>query len=30
VEAVYATAKEFRQEAKPDDDVSILGVEYCG
>ena len=30
VEAIYATAKEFRQEAKPDDDISILGVEYCG
>jgi serine phosphatase RsbU (regulator of sigma subunit) len=30
VEAIYATAKKFRQEAKPDDDISILGVEYCG
>ncbi len=30
VESVYATAKEFRQQAKPEDDVSILGLEYCG
>ena len=30
VETVYAMAKEFRQKAKPEDDVSILGVEYCG
>ena len=30
VEAVYASVKEFRREAKPDDDISILGVEYCG
>ncbi len=30
VETVYAVVKEFRQKAKPDDDVSILGVEYCG
>ena len=30
VETVYATAKEFRQQAKPEDDISILGVEYCG
>ncbi len=30
VESVYATTKEFRQQAKPEDDVSILGLEYCG
>jgi len=30
VEAVYASVKDFRREAKPDDDISILGVEYCG
>ena len=30
VETVYATVKEFGQQAKPDDDISILGVEYCG
>lgn len=30
VETVYAMVKEFRQKAKPEDDVSILGVEYCG
>jgi sigma-B regulation protein RsbU (phosphoserine phosphatase) len=30
VEMVYATVKEFGQQAKPDDDISILGVEYCG
>jgi len=30
VEAVYTTAKKFRQQAKPEDDISILGVEYCG
>ncbi len=30
VETVYAVVKEFRQKAKPDDDISILGVEYCG
>ena len=30
VETVYTSAKEFRQEAKPDDDISILGLEYCG
>ena len=30
VEAVYASVKDFRREAKPDDDISILGVEYSG
>ncbi|MEE4600678.1 MAG: PP2C family protein-serine/threonine phosphatase [Desulfobacteraceae bacterium] len=30
VETIYATVKEFSQQAKPDDDVSILGLEYCG
>jgi sigma-B regulation protein RsbU (phosphoserine phosphatase) len=30
VETVYTSVKEFRQKAKPEDDVSILGVEYCG
>lgn len=30
VEAVYASVKDFRREAKPDDDISILGVAYCG
>ena len=30
VEAVYATVKEFSQQAKPEDDISILGVEYRG
>ena len=30
VESVYATAKDFRAQAKPEDDVSILGLEYCG
>jgi hypothetical protein len=29
VEIVYATVEDFRQQAKPDDDSSILGVEYC-
>ena len=29
-ERLAAGIKKFRQEAKPDDDVSILGVEYCG
>jgi sigma-B regulation protein RsbU (phosphoserine phosphatase) len=30
VDAVYATARDFRQTTKPDDDISILGVEYTG
>ena len=30
VAAVYATVKEFGQQAKPEDDISILAVEYCG
>jgi sigma-B regulation protein RsbU (phosphoserine phosphatase) len=30
VDAVYATARGFRQTTKPDDDISILGVEYTG
>lgn len=30
VEAVHTSVKNFRQEAKPDDDISILGVEYRG
>jgi sigma-B regulation protein RsbU (phosphoserine phosphatase) len=30
VDAVYANVNEFRHQAKPDDDISILGVEYCG
>ncbi|MGD2014452.1 MAG: SpoIIE family protein phosphatase [Desulfobacterales bacterium] len=30
VETIYATVKEFGQQAKPEDDISILGVEYCG
>ena len=30
VDAVYANLNEFRRQAKPDDDISILGVEYCG
>jgi len=30
VESIYTSVKDFRQEAKPDDDISILGVEYCG
>jgi len=30
VDAVYANLNEFRQRTKPDDDISILGVEYCG
>jgi len=30
VDAVYASVNEFRHRAKPDDDISILGVEYCG
>jgi len=28
VETVYTSVKKFRQGAKPDDDISILGVEY--
>ena len=30
VDAVYANVNEFRHQAKPDDDISILGVEYHG
>jgi sigma-B regulation protein RsbU (phosphoserine phosphatase) len=30
VESIYTSVKYFRQEAKPDDDISILGVEYSG
>ena len=30
VEAVYTNLNEFRHAAKPDDDISILGVAYCG
>lgn len=30
VDAVYANLNEFRHQTKPDDDISILGVEYCG
>jgi len=30
VDAVYAKVNEFRHQTKPDDDISILGVEYCG
>jgi len=30
VDAVYANVNEFRHQTKPDDDISILGVEYCG
>ena len=30
VESIYTSVKDYRQEAKPDDDISILGVEYCG
>jgi len=30
VDAVYANVNEFRHQAKPDDDISILGLEYCG
>jgi len=30
VDAVYANVNEFRHLTKPDDDISILGVEYCG
>jgi sigma-B regulation protein RsbU (phosphoserine phosphatase) len=30
VDIVYTAAKKFRHGTKPDDDVSILGVEYCG
>jgi protein phosphatase len=30
VDAVYANVNEFRHQARPDDDISILGVEYCG
>ena len=30
VEAVYTNVNEFRHPTRPDDDISILGVEYCG
>ena len=30
VEGVYADVKEFRQRIKPDDDISIMGLEFCG
>jgi sigma-B regulation protein RsbU (phosphoserine phosphatase) len=30
VDAVFATVENFRQGAKPDDDISLLGVEYSG
>jgi len=30
VTSVYKTTPDFRQRAKPDDDVSLLGVEYSG
>ncbi len=30
VDAVYAEIKNFRRQAAPDDDISILGVEYVG
>jgi sigma-B regulation protein RsbU (phosphoserine phosphatase) len=30
VDTIYTSVKKFRQGAKPDDDISILGVEYCG
>ncbi len=30
VDAVTADVNEFRHQARPDDDISILGVEYCG
>jgi serine phosphatase RsbU (regulator of sigma subunit) len=29
-DALYANVNEFRHQARPDDDISILGVEYCG
>ena len=30
VDAVYASIKDFRQHAAPDDDISLLAVEYAG
>jgi sigma-B regulation protein RsbU (phosphoserine phosphatase) len=30
VDATYEKIKEFRQQAAPADDISLLGVEYCG
>ncbi|PQP34270.1 hypothetical protein C6A37_08655 [Desulfobacteraceae bacterium SEEP-SAG9] len=30
VEAVYVTVKNFSKTAPPEDDISILGVEYVG
>ena len=30
VDAVYTNINEFQHQARPDDDISILGVEYCG
>jgi len=30
VDAVTANVNEFRHQTRPDDDISILGVEYCG
>ena len=30
VDAVYTGINDFRQRTRPDDDISILGVEYCG
>jgi hypothetical protein len=30
VDAVYAKIKDFRQQTAPDDDISLLAVEYGG
>jgi len=30
VASIYSRALEFRRQAKADDDISLLGVEYCG
>jgi len=30
VDALTADVNEFRHQTRPDDDISILGVEYCG
>ena len=30
VDAVYAVIKDFRQQAAPEDDISIMGFEYAG
>jgi len=30
VKVVFATAQNFCQSAKPDDDMSLLGIEYSG